>query len=637
MDAIWSQKKVFLCSAKNDKFTDIAPQIEDGLDWWQKDIAHLKDKLLSPITQAIQTGAGFVLLDYVKKNRVIYRYASAKERADKEPGLFKFKGGQWGIKKSITTFDGPDVFPISSEDIVYSSDATNLQDALMCGYRFSLRMPEIKARAARKLWNADAVNELGNEDAIDDTKVKRAATKDIELSGTDRDKKEFWKLWVRYDVDEDGEEDDIVIIFNRDKKAIMRAIYNPLFAGFRPIIAIVPMPRPYSLEGDGALEIMESCQVEIDTIHNGRLDRIDMINAPPILTREGSGLENMTYLTPGLNRVTTDSPQEAIFIVPIPDVYPSNTREEEMLVDTMRASVGITPLMLGQQTSERPVARDTFQILQESNKKFKSMIDNIRDDIGMVGQYAIEFFAQYKPRYDYYTADDKSGALQKQTLDFPYEYLRDGMGVELAASTELMNTEARREINLTLYQLLSDYYTKTAGMVQAIINPQVPPDFKKYLLGAMKSGQLLLDQIVGDFGRKDAEALVIDISKTIDLQKAAQAPPPQPPHNMARESLVESLNYKDAPPDIQRQIESAAGFVPSKMGPPVAPPGGPGVPPGGPPQGAPQGGPQQGPPPQMNRPQGPPQRPVMRPGAPPIKGPAMTPNGAPNMHRIPGM
>jgi hypothetical protein len=293
--------------------------------------------------------------------------------------------------------------------------------------------------------------------------------------------------------------------------------------------------------------------------------------------------------------------------------------------------------MLGQQTSERPVARDTFQILQESNKKFKSMIDNIRDDIGMVGQYAIEFFAQYNPRYDYYTADDKSGALQKQTLDFPYEYLRDGMGVELAASTELMNTEARREINLTLYQLLSDYYTKTAGMVQAIINPQVPPDFKKYLLGAMKSGQLLLDQIVGDFGRKDAEALVIDISKTIDLQKAAQAPPPQPPHNMARESLVESLNYKDAPPDIQRQIESAAGFVPSKMGPPVAPPGGPGVPPGGPPQGAPQGGPQQGPPPQMNRPQGPPQRPVMRPGAPPIKGPAMTPNGAPNMHRIPGM
>ncbi len=530
MDVIWGQKKVFLCTPVKDEFREFAAKIEEGIEWWQKNIAKLKRKLFSPIMQAIKTGTGFVLGDYVRKNKLVYRYASAEEIARKDPGLFKFSNGQWGIKKSNAVYDGPDLFPISREDFIYSSDAVNLQEALFCGYRFYLRKPEVKARVGRGHYLEEGWEKLGAPDQLDETKIKRAESKGIEIKPHELDKYEFWRLWVRYDVDEDGEEDDVVVVFNRERKAIMRAVYNPLFAGFRPIVPLVFNPVEFSMEGEGTCEILETIATEIDYLHNGRLDRVDQINAPMILVREGSSLENMTGLTPGLVRVTNDDLDGALRLITFPDVFPSTVNEEHMDVNYAQQAIGASPQLLGQSTSERPVARETFQVIQEANKKFKFGVDNFRDCFADIGMMVIEFFAQYKPRYTYFEENAETGVLQEQTVDFPFEFLREGLNVELAASSELMNTETRRETNLALYQLLSDYYSKLAGMVQLLENPQVPTDFKIFLLAQARIGGDLLKAIVEDFGKKNPENLILDLEKTIDVQKAlAMQPSPPPP------------------------------------------------------------------------------------------------------------
>jgi hypothetical protein len=41
----------------------------------------------------------------------------------------------------------------------------------------------------------------------------------------------------------------------------------------------------------------------------------------------------------------------------------------------------------------------------------------------------------------------------------------------------------------------------------------------------------------------------------------------QPPQQGPFDKLIETVNYKDTPPDIQRQIEAQAGLQPSQMGP----------------------------------------------------------------------
>jgi hypothetical protein len=50
------------------------------------------------------------------------------------------------------------------------------------------------------------------------------------------------------------------------------------------------------------------------------------------------------------------------------------------------------------------------------------------------------------------------------------------------------------------------------------------------------------------------------------MQLDAPPPPVKPTPPEKTKPVSESLNYKDAPPDIRRQIEAQAGLEPSKMG-----------------------------------------------------------------------
>ena len=122
---------------------------------------------------------------------------------------------------------------------------------------------------------------------------------------------------------------------------------------------------------------------------------------------------------------------------------------------------------------------------------------------------------------------------EEETIKFPTEYMRDGINIELATSSEMLNQEIRREITLTIYQILGDYMTKIAGMAQMLENPQVPSGFKKLIVDGNKISVTLLKRLLEDFEIKDAEDLVLDIEKSMDtetaIQKSIDLMPQQPP------------------------------------------------------------------------------------------------------------
>jgi hypothetical protein len=363
-------------------------------------------------------------------------------------------------------------------------------------------------------------------DQIDETKKQRAQAQGKEIKDHVHNKFEIWELWFKYDVDEDGEEDDIVIIFHRPSRTILRAIYNPLFYGFRPFLPITFYPGEYTLEGTGLCEILTELQNAIDRVFNQRFDRLTQLNCPMLFVRADIGLDDFE-LEPGKVTVIDGEVQGAIEEFKFSDTYPSTERLEGSLNSMADQSVGIAPVNLGQPTSERPVARETLMLLEETNKKFKFGIDNIRDCISDIGMMVLEFFAQYQPVYNYKIKNEQGG-YERKTINFPLEYLRDGIKVKLRASSEMLNQEIRRKIGLTVWDLVGEYMTRAAGMAQLLTNPQMPPEFKKVLMEANKIGVKLMKNILRDFGLVEEEALVLDLAKTMDTQKMIQEQqPPQ--------------------------------------------------------------------------------------------------------------
>lgn len=534
MDAIFGQIKMWIIKPKKEELIDLAPQLEEALDWWQKNIVKLKDKLLSPMLQALKTGTGLVKFSYEREKRTVIRRADENEINDKNIYKYKLPNGEYAVKEVQSEYDGPDIDPLPREDWIMDSDAEDIQKSWICGFRTYIREADKKLKVKQGLYDEVEADKLVQPDQIDETKKKRAEEQGKRIEDSEAKKFEIWEFWMRYDVDDDGEEDDIVVTYHKATQTILRAIYNPMFSGFRPFVAFKGYPSEYCFEGEGICEIGEKIQRGIDSMHNQRFDRVTQINEPMYVVKQGCGIDDFK-LNPGKVWRTYDRPGDVVEELKFADTTVSTVNEEQMLVNYFRSAVGITPSVLGQSTAERPVARDTLQLIEESNKKFKYLIDNYRHAFQQIGWMALELIAQHQPKYTYRKSNPKkAGGIEidyqeAQVVNFPLLYLKDGIEVELTASSERLNTEVRREIAMVLYNLVKDYWTTLGGMAQAMVSPEVHPSFKAVMVRSSQVGEKLFEQLLRDFNVLDADDLVASLEDVMPVQQLMQMPymPPQ--------------------------------------------------------------------------------------------------------------
>lgn len=561
-DSIFNKRKIWLFRPNKPGFEDASREIEDMFDWYQRHILKLREKSKPALMQTVKTGTGILFVVHEEKKRTIYRYATDLELEDKETKKYKLQGTDAKAVKDVkTVFSGPNVYPISREDFVVSSDAANVEDAYMCGHRFYLRRSQMELRVKQGAYSERGVNTIISPDKHDETKEDRVEAQKKELSKTSYEEPyEFWRLYLKYDVDGDGEEDDIVVVIHRQTGNIVRAIYNESFFGSRPYVIFKFYPVEYCFDGRGTCEILEHIQAEIDTIHNQRRDRQSTIISPPILVKEGCGVDGFKT-EPGRIFKTTENPEDLIREVKLGDVYPSTEREEDRLIAMGNQAVGITQEVMGISTSERPVAGETIARLEEANKKFKFGHDNIRAGFRDLAYKLLEYFAQYAPTYEYEVGE--TGEVKTVRVDFPYDDIKLGFNVELESSSEVLNQEIRGQRNLQFYQIQSDYMTKLAGMGQVMVNPSVPKAFINLLVQAAAISRKIMVRVAEDYDVKDAEELVLDLNKAVNSQQilATPSPPPMPPGGP---------QGPGGPPQ--------GGPPPGPGGPPPGPPRGPGRP-----------------------------------------------------------
>jgi len=576
IDQLSSQQKVWVLRPLEEWAVDLAPKLEDGLEWWRKHVVDFWTIIFSPLLQGIKAGTGIIMVDYERRKKTYVRYATSAEKRDKETKKFRTAEGEDIVKIPQTVYDGPVLRAISREDFIISSDATTIEDAHICGYRTYVPRPTFDLRVKNKYYDIseeEAAKITGDD--LDETKKQRIEDSNKDYTDDVREKVEVWRLWYRYDVDNDGEADDVIVEFHPESAQILKADYNHLFYGFRPFVPLIFNPVEFSFDGEGICQILEKLQEEIDTLHNLRIDFLHQTVIPVFKRRIGTDSENYKSFEPGTIVDTQDPETDLIMMQFNNGNLPGTIAEEQLLSQAGDEAVGNAAAFMGQPTSDRPVAKETLALLQELNKKLKVGAENLRRQISKIGMMVIEHFAQFQPRYEY--KSDKGGkAFTKEVLDFPFEIIRDGIAIDLMASSEVMNTEIRREIDMALYQILGDYYTKLAGMVEMLLNPQVPPDMKPLFVKWSKIFEKLMERIVRDFGNVDAESLVDSIPEDL-LQQALQ----QQMQQMVEQAVQQALQQQE------QQFQQEMMKMQQEMM---------GMPPQGPPQGPPMGPPQGGPP-----------------------------------------
>ena len=523
-DMIWNKQRVYLCRPKkvnptqadNDKYS----LWEKAFNYFVKHDLKLKDKMRFPTRQCVNSGTGLVKIVYEEKNRPIYRYANELERLDSGVKKYKAPGGVQLVKEPSIVFRGPNVYPVDRARFVISSDALTIDDAYLVGFSFDKRKNQLEVLGKKGVYLKDAVDKL-TADEFDETKEARSTGAGSDLQKTKyTEPYTLWEVWLRYDVDDDGEEDDIVVTFHKESGQILKAIYNPIFYGYRPFVDFKGASQvEYTWDGEGICEIIEGMSEELDTLHNLMLDRLKLVNLPITFVRSGIGLDNYD-LEPGTVKPIDGDPNADIRELKMSDATFSLVNEINWLISQMDLVCGIVPGALGMSTAERPVAKAELVNQEEYNKKFKSWTDNFRIGYNEIGYRLFETMAQYRPTYEF---TDEQG--QKQVVEMPTGNIRDYLELDLAVSSEEWNMTMRRESALQKWQLYREHLTGNMAIAQILANPTIPSDAKKYALQINDIGCRLLDQVAQNFEDVETETTNASVRKTMDVEKCISASP----------------------------------------------------------------------------------------------------------------
>lgn len=519
-DMVFNKRKIVLMKPKSgapvspEKIDEIRQQ-ETAFNNYLLNDLNLKAKMEFPTRQCVNTGTGLVKIMYEEKNKTIYRYASAEETAN--PSVPQYNAGGNAspiVKEPSLVFRGPNVHPVDRARFVISHDALTIDDAYLLGFSFDKRKSQVKTLVNAGVYYKDAADKLTAGKMPDVQEQRNTSAGSGTATVTYTEPYTLWELWLSYDVDDDGEEDDIVVVFHPESKGILEAKYNPIFYSYRPFVDFKGASQvEYTYDGEGICGIVEGICDEIDALHNLMLDRMKLINLPIRLYQTGVGIESKD-LEPGKDIPVDVDPTTAMYTVPDSNQTFVIMQDVQFLIEQALEVCGVTQSSLGVSTAERPVAKETMVLQEESNKKFKNWTDNFRQGYKELFYKLLESFAQYQPKYTY--VDETGTAV---TVPMPSGNIRDFIDVDLEVSSETMNQEVRRQIEIAKYQLMTDYITKLTGIAMQLASPANVSEFKKYLIYINDLGKRTIERVMQNFDEVEADQLTADLRKCMDIGK----------------------------------------------------------------------------------------------------------------------
>ena len=349
---------------------------------------------------------------------------------------------------------------------------------------------------------------------------------DLEQYSPYRDRKiTLYEVHARFDVDNDGFDEDIVVIYHYPTDKILRVIYNTAAHGKRPYQRIRYLEN-FGIYGIGAAEVDQPFQVTMSQLLNGQINNVILANTRMYSAPLGSNITPGAEIYP--SKVWMVGPGEQVGEIRMGDIYPSLPQTMVQLQQWSESRSGVSELRQGNLTNlpSRTPASTTLSLLAESNKKFSEIMSSMRGAFSEMGLQVIQLMSQYliedPDRWTAYFVNTLGKTDAEKVLEIlasPIDRIGEQYGIVPTATSSVNNKEADKQNFVGLMQLVSQIYPQ---LVQtALLIQQVDPNSVagKVALASYTGGVELLKQLLERFDIQNPEQYLPIIPELTALQQ----------------------------------------------------------------------------------------------------------------------
>lgn len=519
--------------------------IENFLDIASERDMNLKRVAVPWLIEGAKLGTSMLELGYDVDVRRIYKYTP---------------DGKDAYPSRITRRDGPRALHFPLQDFWIRFGEYDEQEARWCARRMLLTERELReAEAQGKFFNLAALE--GRQVRGTDPSIK--LDEDVERTRPNqRDLWEVFKVWLSWDVDGDGINEELLLYFSRDALSFLSKKFNPYWHGRRPYVKFKYFPVEHRFYGEGLCEMLEDLQDGISAMHNRRADNHTLANSAMILKRKMSkGILPGDPLYPGKIIETADIWND-IREFRLSEPYQSTVQEEAILRQIADNLAGMSDAQRG---SAMPVSRTTaaaqLALLQEQAKRVDLTVQSARDSLDEVGLFAVNLYYQFGTNGKALEWMGERGRIVEAVFRLPKRVVEIGQALRVSTPTSLQNRQVKRENAIALFNLLVQMYERIMPLAQLITPEQLP----EVAHAMVSSANRFMQDVLETFEVTDAEDVLAGLTV---LEKILPAPQDLGGMESFRRSTesAEIIDKISRLEDIYREAAASRGGVERLLG-----------------------------------------------------------------------
>ena len=418
----------------------------------------------------------------------------------------------------------PEIVPI--EDFYIPLTAADIESAPWVCHRLWLSKSDVKCevregRFKKKIGDQDTVEFLSSSSR----QREKLLTYDPEDTGTSSDSPtkvyEVLEFYLSFDVDNDGEDEEIICWVDRESFRILRCVHNFYQMYHRPFVSWCYKKVHGSFYGIPLAYILEPLHAAYSASFNQRLDAASRANELLILAPPGSGIKELfdqNRLHGGIYEVNIGPDEIREFKISQPyDQLPDLEKILEVRADRVS---GLSDYSFGQEQISRPTATGQVQIIEESKQPLYTMLERFRRQYAEVAKHLLARYKQFYPAGMelYSQIDQESGQFMQEFIQWPSGLIEDDVLIETACSSANMSKQLRKQEVVALMDKMPQLIQVEMGLAQAgadLMNPAAPVA-QKLLMGF----QATIDKFMTEFDISNKEVLnPPDLIKDIEYGK----------------------------------------------------------------------------------------------------------------------